>query len=72
MDEGTVQTTNKKVVKTIVVKSKLWVVGSNPSRITLENLISYSFDDKIKKELDKCVMLCNNCHKEAHMEEYRM
>ena len=26
---------------------------------------SWSFD-KIKKELDKCVMLCNRCHTEVH------
>jgi len=24
--------------------------------------------DKVKKELDKCVLLCSNCHKETHYE----
>jgi hypothetical protein len=27
---------------------------------------STAFGDKIKKELDKCVLLCSNCHKEEH------
>lgn len=25
-----------------------------------------SFNDKIKKELDKCILLCKNCHAELH------
>lgn len=24
------------------------------------------FDDKVKNELDKCALLCSNCHKEEH------
>ena len=24
------------------------------------------FSDKLKTELDKCVLLCSNCHKEEH------
>ena len=24
--------------------------------------------DKIKKELDKCILVCSNCHKEIHNE----
>lgn len=27
---------------------------------------SCKFDDKIKSELDKCVLLCSNCHREEH------
>lgn len=28
--------------------------------------------EKIKKELDKCIMICKNCHGELHEEEYKL
>lgn len=27
---------------------------------------SYTFGDKVKKELDKCILVCSNCHREIH------
>jgi 5-methylcytosine-specific restriction endonuclease McrA len=29
------------------------------------NLVKYSWD-KLKAELDKCILLCSNCHREEH------
>jgi len=35
----------------------------NPSRLK-----KYSFDDRVKCELDKCILVCSNCHREIHHE----
>jgi len=32
----------------------------------LAHMKKYTFDDKVKKELDKCVLVCSNCHREIH------
>ena len=35
---------------------------------TPSHLRKYSFDDRVKKELDKCILVCSNCHREIHHE----
>jgi hypothetical protein len=33
---------------------------------TIAHIRHYKFDDLIKKELDKCLLVCSNCHREIH------
>jgi len=35
---------------------------------TLSKIMSYAWS-RIKKELDKCVLVCSNCHREIHSKE---
>lgn len=32
----------------------------------LSHMKKYTFDDKIKNELNKCILVCTNCHREIH------
>lgn len=44
-------------------------LDKNKKDFTLSSCLTLSWD-KIKKELDKCIMICANCHRELHYEEY--
>lgn len=41
---------------------------TDPSQkdFNLSKVRTTSFNDKIRVELDKCILLCSNCHKETH------
>lgn len=33
---------------------------------SISNVKTYKLTDKIKNELDKCILVCSNCHREIH------
>lgn len=41
-------------------------IDPNLKEFSLSQLKKYTFDDRVKKELDKCVLVCANCHSEIH------
>jgi predicted transcriptional regulator len=38
----------------------------NEKDFSFGNVKSFTLNDKMKSELDKCVLLCANCHRETH------
>ena len=45
-------------------------INSEDKDFNISNISTLSWE-KVKKELDKCIMLCANCHRELHYEEYK-
>ena len=41
-------------------------LDKNKKEFSISHRRSYSFDEDIVKELDKCILLCANCHREEH------
>jgi 5-methylcytosine-specific restriction endonuclease McrA len=43
-------------------------IDPNEKDFTPSELKKYKFDEYVKKELDKCMLVCSNCHREIHHE----
>ncbi len=41
-------------------------LNPNEKDFTIAHVRQYKFDDIIKSELDKCLLVCSNCHREIH------
>ena len=55
-------------------ENRWWVldfhhINPNEKDRELSNLIRAASKEKIKKELDKCIVLCSNCHRDLHYKE---
>lgn len=55
-------------------ESRLWVldfhhVNPDEKEDSISNLVHTGNIDKIKKEMEKCIVLCANCHRDLHYKQ---
>ncbi len=46
-------------------------IDSSEKDFQISKVKSHSFSDTVKKELDKCMLLCRNCHGEIHFNPHK-